>query len=137
MYDFDEIEEKKQTLSYKVIGCALEVYKVLGPGLLESAYQMALKKELEDEGFIVETEVPLNLNYKGAVINCGYRMDLVVNRQLIIELKSVSEFQLIHFKQLRTYLRLSGIKMGLLLNFNVSNFKDGCRLVTLDKGYVS
>jgi GxxExxY protein len=133
----DSLEERKQTLSYKAIGCAMEVYKVLGPGLLESTYQIALKKELEDEDFYVETEVPVDINYKGIVINCGYRMDMVVNRQLVIELKSVSEFQLVHFKQLRTYLKLSGMKMGLLLNFNVPNFKDGCRLVTLDKGYVS
>ena len=84
---------KKNSLSYQIIDCAMEVYKTLGPGLLESVYQTALKKELEDNGFVVETEVPLPLNYKGVQMNCGYRMDMVINHKIIIELKSVNEFQ--------------------------------------------
>ena len=126
---------KKNSLSYQIIGCAMEVYKTLGPGLLESVYQTALKKELEDNGFVVETEVPLPLNYKGVQMNCGYRMDMVVNKKIIIELKSVNEFQPVHYKQLRTYLKLSGKKVGLLINFDVADFKDGCRRITLDNFY--
>ena len=123
---------KKNSLSYQIIGCAMEVYKTLGPGLLESVYQTALKKELEDNGFAVETEVPLPLNYKGVQMDCGYRMDMVINHKIIIELKSGNEFQPVHYKQLRTYLKLFSKNVGLLINFDVADFKNGCRRITLD-----
>jgi GxxExxY protein len=116
---------KNDPLSYKVIGCALEVYKTLGPGLLEKVYQKALMKELELKGLKAEMEVPVNIIYKGDEIGEGLRLDILVEDQLIIELKSVEELNAIHYKQLTSYLKLTGKKVGLLINFNVDDLMDG------------
>ena len=116
---------KNDPLSYKVIGCALEVYKTLGPGLLEKVYQKALMKELELKGLKAEMEVPISIVYKGDEIGEGLRLDILVENQLIIELKSVEELNPVHYKQLTSYLKLTGKKVGLLINFNVDDLMDG------------
>lgn len=116
-------------LSYKVIGCALEVYKTLGPGLLESAYEKALVYELNENGIPVESQVEVNLNYKGMNIGEGLRLDLLVDGKLIVELKSVEELKPIHYKQLQTYLRLTDCHLGLLINFNVNDLMAGVKRV--------
>ena len=116
---------KNDPLSYKVIGCALEVYKALGPGLLEKVYQKALMKEFELHGLKAETEVPVGIVYKGCEIGEGLRLDILVEDQLILELKSVEELNPVHYKQLTSYLKLTGKKVGLLINFNVDDLMDG------------
>ncbi len=119
-------------LSYKVIGCAIEVHRTLGPGLLESAYEKALIHELKLNNIPVQSQVEVNMNYKGVDIGEGLRLDLLVDNQLIIELKSVEEFKPIYYKQLLTYLKLMNKQVGLLINFNVSNLTDGVKRIVND-----
>jgi len=123
-------------LSSKIIGAAIEVHKALGPGLLESAYEECLCYELGLRGVSYERQKPLAVVYKGKELDCGYRLDLVVERAVILELKSCEKVEPIHKAQLLTYLKLSGCNLGLLLNFNVSYMKDGIvRIVNeLDEG---
>ena len=116
-------------LSYKVTGCAMEVYKRLGPGLLESVYERALAHELTLNGIRVESQVMINVDYKGIDIGDGLRMDLLVDDAIIVELKSVEELKPIHYKQLLTYLRLTNRRLGLLINFNTSDLMDGIKRV--------
>ena len=112
-------------LTNEIIGAAIEVHRNLGPGLLESAYQACLCRELGREGFAFQKEVPLPLEYKGEILDCGYRMDLVVESRVLVEIKSVESLQPIHKAQVITYLKLSGIHLGLLLNFNVMSMRMG------------
>ncbi len=114
-------------LTHRVIGCAIEVHRVLGPGLLESSYQRCLSRELELNGIDHVCEVPLPIQYKGVSLDCGYRIDILVQNELILELKSAKQIDPIHEAQLLTYLKLSGIKTGLLMNFNVLKFTDGIK----------
>ena len=116
---------QKDPLTEKVIGCAIEVHRALGPGLLESAYQQCLAYELKLNGIPFRTEVPVPIAYKGIQLECGYRLDFVVDARLILELKSVDEITGIHRAQLLTYLKLTGIPTGLLINFNVARLIDG------------
>ena len=116
---------KNDSLSYKVIGCAMEVYKTLGPGLLESVYQKALMKELELNNIYAESEVSVDIVYKGCNVGEGLRIDILVEDQLIIEIKSVEELHRVHYKQLTSYLKLTGKKVGLLINFNEADLMDG------------
>lgn len=116
-------------LSYKVIGCALEVYKTLGPGLLETAYEKALLHELNLRGIPAKSQVKIEMDYKGVNLGEGLRLDLLVDDKLIIELKSVDELKPVHYKQLQTYLKLTHRKLGLLINFNVNDLMDGVRRV--------
>ena len=118
-------------LTEKVIGLAIEVHRHLGPGLLESAYEECLCFELETNGIGHDRQVPLPVTYKNTKLECGYRMDVVVEDGLIIELKTVDRLLPIHEAQLLTYLKLSGLKTGLLLNFNSSVLKDGIRRLVL------
>lgn len=118
-------EYKNDTLSYKVIGCAMEVYKTLGPGLLESVYQKALMKELEINGIYAESEVSIDIVYKGCNVGEGLRIDILVEDKLIVELKSVEELHPVHYKQLTSYLKLTGKRVGLLINFNVDDLMEG------------
>ncbi|MGP1445958.1 MAG: GxxExxY protein [Candidatus Limimorpha sp.] len=120
---------KNDPLSYKVIGCAMEVYKTLGPGLLEKIYQKALMKELEIQNIKAEMEVPVSVVYKGFEIGEGLRLDILVEGQLILELKSVEELSIVHYKQLVSYLKLTDKKVGLLINFNVDDLMDGIHRV--------
>jgi GxxExxY protein len=108
-----------------IIGAAIEVHKHLGPGLLESVYQECLQYELLQRGYVALQEVPLPLTYKGFKLDCGYRLDLLVNDAVIVEVKSVSDLAPIHDAQLLSYLKISGGKAGLLLNFNVKILKYG------------
>lgn len=112
-------------LSSKVIGSAIEVHKVLGPGLLESSYEECICYELELRGLSFERQKPLALNYKGLELGTGYRLDVVVEKAIILELKSCDKIEPIHKAQLLTYLKLSGLSLGLLLNFNVTLMRDG------------
>jgi GxxExxY protein len=114
-------------LSYEVIGAALEVHRTLGPGLLESSYRKSLYRELSIRNIPFQRELPLPLNYKGLRLDCGYRMDAVVARQIVVEVKSVVTLAPIHEAQLLTYLKIGGYRLGLLINFNVLVLKDGIR----------
>ena len=118
-------------LATKAIGCALTVHKTLGPGLLESAYQECLYFELAKTGLRVEKEKALPLIYEEVQLDCGYRVDLIVEGKLIIEVKSVEALNDVHLAQVLTYLKLSRCKLGLLVNFNVVLLKDGIRRVIL------
>ena len=119
----------EDTLSYKVIGCALEVYKALGPGLLEAVYEKALMLELQRTGIHAENQVSFNINYKGETIGDGLRLDILVEKSLIVELKSVETLLPVHFKQLLTYLKLTGKQVGLLINFNENDLMKGIHRV--------
>ena len=116
-------------LSYKIIGSAMEVYKTLGPGLLESAYEKALVHELNLAGIPVQSQVGVEMSYKGVNIGEGLRLDLLVDNQIIVELKSVEELKPVHHKQLLTYLRLMDKRLGLLINFNVTDIMQGIKRV--------
>ena len=112
-------------LSYKVIGCAMDVYKALGPGLLESVYEKALIQELALAGIPVQSQVEVRMNYKGIDIGEGMRLDLLIDDKIIVELKSVEELKPVHYKQLLTYLKLMDKRLGLLINFNVTDIMQG------------
>ncbi len=114
-------------ISEKIIGCAIEVHKALGPGLLESAYEECLFYEIRQTGLKVEKQKPLPLIYKEVKLEVGYRLDLVVENKVIIEVKSVEALNDIHTAQVLTYLKISGYKLGLLMNFNVLRVKDGIK----------
>ena len=105
-------------ISYKIRGCIFEVYNQLGPGLLESVYQHILRYELEKQGLIVKMEVALPVIYDDKLFDIGFRLDLLVNEKVIIEIKSVEKLAEVHHKQVITYLKLSNIKLGILVNFN-------------------
>jgi len=112
-------------LSYKIIGAALEVRKTLGVGLLESAYEVALTYELKKLGLKVESQLLLSLKYKSEIISNAYRIDLMVENKIIIEIKSVLELHPVFYSQVLTYLKLTDIKLGLLINFNTPLIKNG------------
>ena len=118
---------QKDPLSGKVIGAAIEVHRVLGPGLLESTYQQCLAHEMTIRGIQFKMEHPLPVEYKGIHLDCGYRVDLLVEDRLIIELKSVRAIESIHQAQLLTYMKLAQISTGLLINFNTELLKDGIK----------
>ena len=112
-------------LSKRVIGCAIEVHRTLGPGLLESTYEHCLAHELTQAGLSFARQHPLPVSYKGQLLDAGYRVDLLIEESLIIELKSVDQVQPIHAAQILTYMRLASISTGLLINFNVVRLKLG------------
>ena len=112
-------------LSNKIIGGAIEVHKVLGPGLLESAYEKCLCHELKLRGLSFDNQKPLPLVFKGEEIDCGYRLDIIVGNAIILELKACEKIEPIHKAQLLTYLKISGLTLGLILNFNVPIMRRG------------
>jgi GxxExxY protein len=114
-------------LSNKVIGCAIEVHRELGPGLLESTYEQCLAAELTRSRIPFQLQVDLPVSYKGTRLDCSYRIDVLIDQQLIIELKCVEQLQKIHDAQILTYMRLAKIKIGLLINFNVPVLKNGIK----------
>ncbi len=118
---------KENEISNIVIGCAIEVHKQLGPGLLESAYRECLAYELLQQGLYVSKEVPMPIIYKEVKLNHGYRMDLLVNNCVVIEIKSVEFISEVHEAQLLTYLKLGNYKLGLILNFHTTVLKSGIR----------
>jgi len=115
-----------------IIGGAIAVHRVLGPGLLESAYEACLAYELVDRGLSVERQKALPVKYRGVNLDCGYRIDLLVEGIIIIELKAVEKIDPIHKAQLLSYLKLSGCKLGLLINFNVRMLKNGIHRIVLN-----
>jgi GxxExxY protein len=116
-------------LANKVIGCAIEVHKSLGQGLLETVYKECLFYKLQSYGLKVEKEKGVPLVFETVNLECGFRIDLLVENKLVIELKSVESLNDVHLAQTLTYLRVGGYKLGLLINFNVSKLKDGFRRV--------
>jgi GxxExxY protein len=116
-------------ITQKIIGAAIEVHRRLGPGLLESAYEACLAYELLQHGLTFERQKPLPVVYKSVRVDCGYRIDFVVEGKIVIELKAVDAILPIHIAQLLSYLRLSEMKLGLLLNFNVRTLKEGIKRV--------
>jgi len=116
-------------IANKVIGYAIEVHKALGPGLLESAYQECLYYKLSQAGFIVEKEKPMPLVFEDVKLDCGYRIDILVENKLVLEIKAVEKLNDVHLAQILTYLKVGHFKLGLLLNFNVVLLKDGIKRV--------
>lgn len=116
-------------ISEEIIGAAIEVHRSLGPGLLESAYQECLYFELVERGFNVRKEVPRPIVYKEVKLNHGYRIDLLVEERVVVELKTVEFLNEVHFAQTLTYLKLGNYKLGLLINFNVKLLKDGIKRI--------
>ncbi len=117
----------RNELTREVIGAAIEIHKILGPGLLESAYEECLCREFELRKLPYERQKELPIEYKGVKLDCGYRLDIVLAKSLILELKACESLEPIHEAQLLTYLKLTGIKVGLLINFNVPVLKDGIK----------
>lgn len=118
-------------ITHEILNSAYKVHTKLGPGLLESAYQACLVYELKKKGLLVEVEKALPLIYEEVKLDCGYRIDLLVENKVIVELKSVEAFTEVHIAQILTYLRLTEKKVGLLLNFNVKSLKNGIKRVIL------
>jgi GxxExxY protein len=116
-------------ISNKIIGLAIQIHQSLGPGLLESAYKECLYYRLKKEGFLVEKEKLMPLIYEEVKLECGYRIDILVERKVVIEIKSVEALNDVHFAQTLTYMKLGNYKLGLLINFNVSLLKDGIRRI--------
>jgi GxxExxY protein len=118
-------------LSNRVIGCAIEVHKNLGPGLLESTYEQCLAHELSVADIPFKLQFSLPVEYKGTKLDCGYRVDLLVDNKIIVELKSIDRILPIHEAQLLTYMKLADVSIGLLMNFNVKYMKDGIKRMVL------
>ena len=117
----------RDPLTEKLIGCAIEVHRHLGPGLLESAYEQCMIHEMTTQRVPFRSQVPLPVQYKGFHLDCGYRLDILAAEQVIVELKSVEKMTGLHEAQLLTYMKLAGIGRGLLINFNVQRLVDGVR----------
>jgi len=126
-----ESASARDPLSERIIGCAINVHRALGPGLLESAHEECLCLELKPAGMPYARQVPLPLIYRGTRLDCGYRLDVVVQSQLVLEIKAVERLLPIHDAQILSYLRLGGYKTGLLLNFHTVVLKDGIRRFVL------
>ena len=116
-------------IANKVIGCAIDVHKVLGPGLLESAYHECLYYKLQKEGLKLQKEKPMPLVYEEVHLECGYRIDILVEDKVVIEIKSVEALNSVHMAQTLTYMKLGDYKLGLLINFNVSLLKQGVKRI--------
>jgi len=115
----------EKELTDKIIGVAIEVHRALGPGLLESAYQVCVEHESNLQKMLFEHQVEIPINYKGIDLDAGYKIDLIYERRVIVELKAVERVIPVHEAQLLTYMKLTGIRVGLLINFNVPVLKDG------------
>lgn len=126
-----EGDKEFDAASRRVIGLAIEVHRALGPGLLESAYEQCLAHELELNEIPFKRQVPVPVVYKGMKLDCAYRLDLVVADMLVLEIKAVEKLLPVHGAQLLTYLKLTGIRAGLLLNFNSEVLRDGMKRVVL------
>lgn len=122
---------KYEELTEKIIGCAIEVHRALGPGLLESTYERCLAREMFLQGISVELQVPVPVEYKGSILDCGYRADMIVEKKVLIELKSVEQVSTVHEAQMLTYMKLAKVEVGLLINFNVNVLAQGIRRFVL------
>lgn len=125
------MSQSSQSVDYQILGCALEVHKALGTGLLESAYKECLFYKLQKSGLFVEKEKPMPLVFEEVKLECGYRIDLLVSNSIVLELKSVEALNDVHLAQILTYMRLGHFKLGLLINFNVTRLKEGIKRVIL------
>ena len=125
----DYTDRPHDDLTREIIGCAIEVHRALGPGLLESSYEACLIYELKQKNLKVEWQKPVPIEYKEIKLDCGYRLDLLVEEKVILEVKSVTELTKIHEAQIVTYLKLLGCQVGLLMNFNVRALKQGIRRI--------
>ena len=117
--------EDDDRMTEQIIGCAIEVHRALGPGLLESAYEQCMAHELSLRGLRFGMQVPVPVLYKGLPLDCAYKVDLIIENDVVVELKSVDSIIPIHQAQLLTYLKLTGVRVGLLINFNVRRLVDG------------
>lgn len=124
--------EKLNQISEAIIGAAITVHRELGPGLLESAYEACLEYELLDRGFEVERQKEIPVVYRGVRVDCGFRLDLRVNGLVLVELKAVERLERIHDAQVLSYLKLTGLHLGLLMNFNVTRLVDGIKRLVRD-----
>ena len=124
-------QKREDALSKEIIGAAIEVHRHLGPGLLESAYEQCLAHELASRGIPFELQKPVPVVYKGIRLDCGFRLDLLVGGAVVVEIKSVEELTGVHEAQVLTYLKLTGCRLGLLLNFNERRMADGIQRVVL------
>lgn len=124
-----EEKERLNRITESIIGAAVNVHRALGPGLLESAYEACLAFELAEQGLKIEQQKPLPVAYRQVKLDCGYRLDILVEKEVIVKVKAVDRLASIHKAQLLSYLKLSGCKIGLLINFNVCVLKDGIRRV--------
>lgn len=124
-----EATKKSNEFSNYIIGAAIEVHRILRPGLPESAYEACLCHELTQQGISFERQKPLSVTYKGLRLDCGHRLDILVENLVVVELKTVEKIQPIHEAQVLTYLKISGLWLGLLINFNVPLFKKGVRRI--------
>ncbi len=122
-------------IASEIVRCSLEVHKALGPGLLESAYKECLAYKLAENGLLVEKEKPMPLVFEGVKLDCGYRIDILVERKVVVEIKSVEALNDVHLAQVLTYLKLGNFRLGLLINFNVALIKSGIRRVI--NGYLN
>ncbi len=129
MFEESVETQKLNKLTEKIIGCAIEVHRSLGPGLLESAYEECLCYELSQSGIVFERQVPLPVVYKGVKLDCGYKMDVVIAKSVIIEIKAVERIIPVHEAQLLSYLKLYNKKVGLLINFHVLILKNGLKRI--------
>jgi GxxExxY protein len=121
----------EKELAHRIINAAIEVHKALGPGLMESAYQACLAREMSLQDIPFEQETSLPVEYKGVRIDCSYRLDFLVDSKVVVELKAVDNIQPVHEAQLLTYLKLTGCHVGLIINFNVPVLKDGVKGMVL------
>jgi len=122
-------QEKLNKITKTIIGVAVNIHRALGPGLLESAYEACMVYDLAHAGLEVEQQKPLPIVYRGVKLECGYRLDLIIESEVIVEIKSIEKLLPIHKAQLLSYLKLSGCKLGLLINFNVQILKNGIQRI--------
>ena len=129
MFDANSRIDRINSLTERIIGCAIEVHKAIGPGLLESAYEECLCFELTESGLRFQRQVPLPVRYKSVNLDCGYRLDLITENEVIVEIKAVERIIGIHEAQLLSYLRMLGKRVGLILNFHSSVMKYGVKRI--------
>ncbi len=122
-FQFKFIKMTENDISYTLRGVIFKIYNALGPGLLESSYEAVLKYEIEKQGLMVKSQVSLPLVYDNIELDAGYRIDLLIENKVIIEIKSVEKLTEVHHKQLLTYLKISGLKLGILVNFNTNEIE--------------
>lgn len=123
------MDEHLNQIASDVVDCSIKIHKELGPGLLETVYSVILQKKLQQRGLQVEREIAIPIQYEGTIFDIGFRADLIINQCFIVELKSVERLALVHPKQLLTYLRLTGFRLGLLINFGEALLKDGIKRI--------
>jgi GxxExxY protein len=126
--------EEVERIGTQVVDAAYTVHRALGPGLLESVYEACLARELVTRGLAVRTQVPMPVTYDGAEFEAGFRLDILVDERVVVEVKAVEMVAAVHVAQLRTYLKLAGLRLGFLVNFNVALIKHGIRRVTVSGG---